>query len=365
MPAAPKLAPVTDADTGSTQCQASWTPGAANGATIKGWTLSATPRGGGAATTRELPAGSTSANLTGLTNGATYVLKVVGTTTDGAASPDSNTVTCAPYGVPSVPTAVVPDGADKTVTVTWQAPADDGGSPVTTYRVKVNDVVKEVPGSQLSASVGGLTNGTSYAVIVQAVNRRGGGEASAPKNATPAGTPTVTFVAKAPARGTVRAAQITVNWNGHPVGECTLVIDGVGVQNGTCDSIDRAGLADDTKYTMRVKARSQRDVGVSADDSVRTDPAPAPPPRSVSVSKGADYYQAGHCERTCKHVLVHLENFPAGNHHVTCHDSDGQYNSYDTDKVDSGASGQFCAYGMGGRTHWVVVDGVDSPHVPW
>jgi hypothetical protein len=82
-----------------------------------------------------------------------------------------------PPGPPTV-ISVVP--GDRSVTVTWAPPDDEGGSPITSY------LVTALPGGQtcsttgaVSCTVDGLTNWYPYAFAVRAVNLAGGGAFSA------------------------------------------------------------------------------------------------------------------------------------------------------------------------------------------
>ena len=107
--------------------------------------------------------------------------------------------------VPSRPLAVSATGGTARATVSWSAPADDGGAPVTRYTATAS------PGGRTCTTTGarsctitGLTNGTSYTVKVTATNRAGTSAPSATSNSV---TPTATtstspdgFVTLAPDR---------------------------------------------------------------------------------------------------------------------------------------------------------------------
>ena len=86
---------------------------------------------------------------------------------------------------PAAPTAVPGSGS---ATVSWTAPADDGGSPITGYTVTASPggQTVTVAGSVRTATVTGLTNGTSYTFRVTATNAVGD---SAPSPASDPVTP--------------------------------------------------------------------------------------------------------------------------------------------------------------------------------
>lgn len=91
-------------------------------------------------------------------------------------------------GAPGTPTAVTAVGGDGQAAVSWTAPADDGGSPITGYAVTAS------PGGQscawssgpLACTVTGLTNGTAYTFSVTATNANGTSSAAVSSAATPA-----------------------------------------------------------------------------------------------------------------------------------------------------------------------------------
>jgi YVTN family beta-propeller protein len=98
---------------------------------------------------------------------------------------------------PSVP-AVIPyvqvTRGDQAANVLFDPP-DSGGSPITGYEYSTDGttwtaLVVSV-GVNITAVIGGLSNGTTYPVQVRAVNTVGGGPASSAIYVTPAGFPTV------------------------------------------------------------------------------------------------------------------------------------------------------------------------------
>jgi hypothetical protein len=94
---------------------------------------------------------------------------------------------------PGAPTITSTISGNSAVTVSWTAPANNGGSPITGYTVTSS------PGNftctttgATSCNVTGLTNGTAYTFTVTATNAAGTGPASAPGGpATPNAADTV------------------------------------------------------------------------------------------------------------------------------------------------------------------------------
>ena len=95
------------------------------------------------------------------------------------------------------PSAISATRGNTTVALTWTAPADTGGTPLTGYLVQVrsgSSVVRTVPltGTATTTTVTGLTNGQAYTFAVAARNANGTGAFSAPSAAVvPASAPTV------------------------------------------------------------------------------------------------------------------------------------------------------------------------------
>ena len=126
----------------------------------------------------------------------------------------------APNSVPASPTALAGIGYNESVRLTWSAPSFNGGVAVTDYVVEyapaTNSTVlnwvtfPHTASSATSITVTGLTNGTSYAFRVSAVNSVGRGAASntATASAVYAG------VASAPRSLTSVAGryQVTLSW---------------------------------------------------------------------------------------------------------------------------------------------------------
>src|SRR5436309_9237804 len=125
----------------------------------------------------------------------------------------------APPTPPSAPQNLAATGGNAQVTLTWQAPASDGGSPITNYKIyrglaPTTETLLTTVGNVLTYTDSAVTNGVTYYYQVSAVNSPGEGaksnEASATPNApppppSPPSTPT-NFVA------TGGNAQVTLTW---------------------------------------------------------------------------------------------------------------------------------------------------------
>ena len=167
----------------------SWSaPSADGGSPVTHFTVTSSP----GEITAVATATSTSIAVTGLTAGIPYTFTVTATNAvgTGASSTPSNAVT--PVDVPGAPLNVAATRGNGQVTVTWTAPAGDGGDPITTYTVTSNPGAKtaSTTAAVLTAVVSGLVNGTEYTFTVRATNAFGTGAGSAQSDpATPATLP--------------------------------------------------------------------------------------------------------------------------------------------------------------------------------
>jgi hypothetical protein len=122
---------------------------------------------------------------------AVRVSSVSGTALATQISPPTSVVTTPPppppppVYPPGVPTAVAALPGDASIEVNWTAPSFTGTFPITQYQVQT------LPGSDgclvttTTCTLTGLTNGTTYAVQVRALNGAGWGAWSIPVEVTP------------------------------------------------------------------------------------------------------------------------------------------------------------------------------------
>ena len=92
---------------------------------------------------------------------------------DARASGPSNQVT--PGTVPDASTGVTAKAGNASATVSFTAPASDGGSPITSYIVTSSPGGITASGPHSPIIVKGLTNATAYTFTVQATNKIGTG----------------------------------------------------------------------------------------------------------------------------------------------------------------------------------------------
>jgi hypothetical protein len=107
----------------------------------------------------------------------------------GVSTPQQYSYVAAASGTPGAPTIGTATAGDTVATVSFAAPASDGGSPITSYTATALDATNPANGGQTATgassplTVTGLTDGDSYTFTVAATNANGPGPASGPSNA--------------------------------------------------------------------------------------------------------------------------------------------------------------------------------------
>ncbi|MGO4496436.1 fibronectin type III domain-containing protein [Paenibacillus sp. 2RAB27] len=193
---------------------------------------------------------------TGLTNGTSYSYTVSAVNSAGESTQTSsvNSTPVAPV-LPAVPTGLAATAGSAKVSLTWSAV-----SGATSYNVYRGGVKIASP-TTASYNDSALTNGTTYAYTVSAVNGAGESSQSAAVNATPflnpvsgltAGTPTSSTVPLTwtiSSSGDVANQEVAYSSNGG-----TSYTIASAVINPSSNSYTVTGLAANTAYTFRVVA---------------------------------------------------------------------------------------------------------------
>src|SRR5690606_37581182 len=86
---------------------------------------------------RKIVTSGVSALVSGLTNGTSYAFTVRARNVRGEGPPSLPSAEVTPVGVPGAPTDVEGRPGDGRVFLSWKAPANDGGRPITSYSILV------------------------------------------------------------------------------------------------------------------------------------------------------------------------------------------------------------------------------------
>lgn len=171
------------ATAGNLSATITWSrPGSSGGISILSYTVTSSPD----ALVSTVGGSALTATISGLTLGTVYTFTVVATNAVGssASSVQSNPITA--VSLPSAPTNIVAVAAGGSAVVSWTQAAN-GGLPITAYLVTpyVNGTPLQpitFTNAQTFGVIVNLTNGTTYAFTVTAINALGNGPSSAQSN---------------------------------------------------------------------------------------------------------------------------------------------------------------------------------------
>ncbi len=208
------------ATAGTGQATVTWTAPPTGGSAITRYTVTASPSGAMVTTT-----GATSAVMTGLSEGTTYTFTVFATNAQGNSVVSSPSSPVTIPGPPGTPTGVAATAGSQEAFVSWTAPSN-GGSAITGYTVTVvqtGATVSVTAAAGTTATVTGLTAGSSYSFTVTATNALGNSAASAASSSvTILGAPSSVALTASPTSAVANSASITLmatvkDSNGNPL----------------------------------------------------------------------------------------------------------------------------------------------------
>ena len=286
--------------THGTTITVSLTPGGDGFATVDSWTATCTSDDGGAP--GNATAGTLPLEVDNLTAGSHYTCEATAHNAigDSPNSAPSNEVLVPGFTVPGAPTGVAAVSQDGALSVSFTAPADDGGHSIFDYTATCTSsnggATNSADDATSPITVSGLTNGATYTCTVIASSDAGDSRASTASNAAaPASIP---GAPGAPAQPIVARAShsVTVTFTAPFAGESAITGytatcesgDGgdPGVQPGSSSPITVSGLTNGKHYTCTVTATNTQGLGTSspASDAVVVGAVPGAP-TDVAVTR--------------------------------------------------------------------------------
>lgn len=264
---------------------------------------------------------TTSATVTGLSNGTTYLFRVRAVTSGGTS--DASASASAIIGVPTSPQSLSATAIDQAVRLMWSVPAQNGGSVITDYVIEYSSnggtawsIFDDGTSIATTSTVSGLTNSMTYQFRVSASNTLGTGASSSVVIAVPwaANLPSAPLAVTV---GLVDLNSISLTWSVPATNGGANVTDYVieySSNNGsswttfidtvtTLRAVTITDLVSGTPYIFRVSAKNSAGVGTPSEStSARRPGVPSEPccitntlvgPAYVSIRWGAPTSDGG------------------------------------------------------------------------
>jgi len=209
----------------------------------------------------------------------------------------------APPTAPSAPRNLAATGGNAQVTLNWQAPSSDGGSPITNYKiyrglVPGGESLLTTVGNVLTYTDAAVTNGIPYYYQVTAVNSPGEGAKSNEASATPSAPPPPPSPPSAPSNlaATAGNAQVILTWQ-PPASDGGSAITNYRVYRGATSggeallstlgvvtSYTDTAVTNGLTYYYQVTATNGAGESPKSNEVSATPTAPPPPPPDFSIS---------------------------------------------------------------------------------
>ena len=280
------------AQSGDSQVDLSWVaPTNTGGLAINSYLIEESTDGTNWSVAASTDGSTTSVNLQGLKNFTSYTFRVSAITNFGKGQ--SATLSATATVLPSAPLSLhVVSTGSQTVTIGWALPTDASAGQITGFKVEQSvdgntwTQVANASGTSLTATLTGLTNGTTYEIRVSPISGAGQGASSVILAAPGAVPGQVTGLTATPGDKKVVLTFTTPTNNGgysidyyyvevakSPNGPWTVANPNTG---SSITSVTIPSLVDGTTYYFRVSAVNQVGQG-QASAAVGATPQPAAP----------------------------------------------------------------------------------------
>jgi fibronectin type 3 domain-containing protein len=273
----------------NTQSVVSWSaPASTGGLPITGYAVTSSP-GNKTCTTAGIP----SCTVNGLTNGTAYTFKVTATNAIGTGPASAPSGPATPSTLPGAPVIGTATNGVDSATVSFGAPASNGGAPITGYTVTSSPGGVTATCASSPCTVSGLTAGTTYTFKVTATNGSGTGPSSGSSNAiTATGQPAAPTGVSATSYAN---GQSVVSWTapyngGSPITSYTVTSSGGQTCTTATTSCTVPGLTNGTTYTFTVTATNVLGTGAPSAAATAT-PGTVPGAPIIGTATGG-YHSA-------------------------------------------------------------------------
>ena len=238
----------------------------------------------------------------GLTNGVMYCYKLSSVNANGE-SGLSGEACATPLAVPSPPSNIVATEGNSQVQLAWAAPSDDGGSPITAYKVyrsliSGGETLLATLGNVLAYSDSAVTNGLTYFYMVSASNSAGEGAKSVEVSATPHPPPTIPG-APENLQAAAGFGMVTLSWQqpaddgGEAITSYTIyrgttpsTLSQIGTVAGSVTEYGDMGVTAGTTYYYQASATNLIGEGPRSNTASATMPGPPGQPTGLAVTAG-------------------------------------------------------------------------------
>lgn len=181
--------------------------------------------------------------------------------------------------------------SNQSALVSFTAPADDGGTPITSYTATATPGGNQGTGPASPILVSGLTNGTAYTFTVTATNAVGTGPSSTPSNpVTPSTVPaTMAKPTAVPGTGQAVVSFVPPANGGSPItGYRVTASPGGAFVTGSASPLTVPGLTNGTAYTFTVFATNANGNGAASPASTAVTPAGVPATMTAPTAVGGN-----------------------------------------------------------------------------
>ncbi|NUL43771.1 tandem-95 repeat protein [Cellulosimicrobium funkei] len=296
----------------------SWSAADDNGAALQGYTVTA--HSGSSSVSRDMSAGTTSMNWSGLDKSTPYTFSVVARNAEGTSPSSGRSAAVTPYGLPGAVSGLTtsPTGANRQLDISFSGAASNG-SPVT-YEYSLGSGWASL-GSSTSSTITVPANGSSYQLSVRATNAAGSGDSRTVSTQVAYGPLTMPAIEATPQVGRVKFTWSPTNLktigNGRDV-TATVDIKGFDKFNDGEYTTVRYPTPTTIPATITVCV-----TGTSECRSVKASATTLPvPPPAASLSRGRSAAAMGDCAngtyQDCWYTAFSLSGFEPGEAMVEC-----------------------------------------------